>query len=244
VVRGYREIMAAAPDELTLFLVLRRAPAAPFLPAEVHGQPVVAIVGCYAGPLDEGARALAPLAALAAPIANLMEPRRYTQFQSMLDASWAEGFGNYWKAEYLTGIPDAALDILADHLQEITSPLSDFKFAALGGAAGRVAPDATTFANRSAPYVLNINARWALPGDADPHVAWTRRLWEAMRPFSAGGSYVNFMGDEGPDRVRAAYGERTYRRLVSVKNTYDPDNTFRLNQNIPPDPASGTVNNP
>src|SRR5688500_12857051 len=137
--------MAQAPDELTLSLVSRRAPAAPFLPAEVHGQPVVVIVGCYAGPLEEGARALAPLGDLAPPVANLMEPRRYLQFQSMLDASWAEGFGNYWKAEYLTGIPDAAIDILADHLREITSPLSDFKFAALGGATGRVAPDATAF---------------------------------------------------------------------------------------------------
>jgi hypothetical protein len=235
-VRGYREIMATAPDELTLFLVLRRAPAAPFLPAEVHGQPVVAVVGCYAGPLGEGARALAPLGTLAPPVANLVQPRQYVQFQSMLDGSWAEGFGNYWKAEYLAGIPDEALAILAEHLTEITSPLSDFKFAALGGAAGRVPPDATAFAHRAAPFILNINSRWSLPGDPEPHVAWTRRLWEAMQPFSAGGVYVNFMGDEGSDRVRAAYGERTYRRLVALKNTYDPDNAFRLNQNIPPDP--------
>ncbi|HEX2772162.1 MAG TPA: FAD-binding oxidoreductase [Micromonosporaceae bacterium] len=236
VVRGYREIMASAPDELTLFLVLRRAPAAPFLPPEVHGQPVVAVVGCYAGPLDDGARAMAPLGTLAPPIANVIQPRAYVQFQSMLDGSWTAGFGNYWKAEYLTGIPDAALDILAEHLHEITSALSDFKFAALGGAAGRVPPDATAFAHRTAPFILNINSRWALPGDPEPHVAWTRRLWEAMQPFSAGGVYVNFMGDEGSDRVRAAYGEPTYRRLVTLKNTYDPDNAFRLNQNIPPDP--------
>lgn len=235
VVRGYREIMASAPDELTLFLVLRRAPAAPFLPPDVHGKPVVAVVGCYAGTLDEGARALAPLGTLAPPVANVIQPRAYVQFQSMLDGSWAEGFGNYWKAEYLTGIPDEALDILAEHLQDITSPLSDFKFAALGGAAGRVPPDATAFAHRTAPFILNINSRWSLPGDPEPHVAWTRRLWEAMQPFSAGGVYVNFMGDEGSDRVRAAYGEATYRRLVALKNTYDPDNAFRLNQNIPPD---------
>jgi FAD/FMN-containing dehydrogenase len=242
VVRGYREIMAAAPDELTLFLVLRRAPAAPFLPAEVHGQPVVAVLGCYVGPLDEGERALAPIRALASPVADVMQPRPYVQFQSMLDGSWAAGFGNYWKAEYLAGIPDAALDILAEHLHGITSPLSDFKFAALGGAAGRVPAGATAFAHRTAPFVLNINARWALPGEPDPHVAWTRRLWEAMRPFSAGGVYVNFMGDEGPDRVRAAYGEQTYRRLVALKNTYDPDNAFRVNQNIPPDaPVSRPV---
>jgi FAD/FMN-containing dehydrogenase len=234
VVRGYREIMATAPDELTLFLVLRRAPAAPFLPPDVHGRPVIAIVGCYVGPLDEGERALAPLSTLAPPVANVMQPRQYVQFQSMLDGSWAEGFGNYWKAEYLTGIPDEALDILAEHLKDISSPLSDFKFAALGGAAGRVPPGATAFAHRTVPFILNINSRWSLPGDPEPHVAWTRRLWEAMQPFSAGGVYVNFMGDEGSDRVRAAYGEQTYRRLVALKNRYDPDNAFRLNQNIPP----------
>jgi hypothetical protein len=163
-----------------------------------------------------------------------MTPRPYTAFQSMLDGSWAEGFGNYWKAEYLTAIPDAALDVLAEHLDRITSPLSDFKIVPLGGAAGRVPPEATAFAHRDAPFVLNVNSRWSLPGDAGPHVAWTQRLWAAMRPFSAGGAYVNFLGDEGPDRVRAAYGEANYRRLVALKKAYDPDNAFRLNQNVPP----------
>ena len=239
VIRGYRDLMAAAPDELTLLLVLRRAPAAPFLPAEVHGQHVVAIVGCYAGPLDEGATALAPLATLAPPVANLVQPRAYTQFQSMLDASWTEGFGNYWKAEYVTGIPDPALDVLAEYLHDITSPLSDFKFAALGGAAGRVPQDATAFAHRGAPFVLNINARWPLSEDPQPHVEWTRRLWDAMQPFSAGGAYVNFLGEEGTARVRDAYGEQAYRRLVALKDRYDPDNTLRINQNIPPTIRNG-----
>jgi FAD/FMN-containing dehydrogenase len=234
VVCGYRDLMAAAPDALALFLVLRRAPAVPFLAAEMHGQPVVAIVGCYAGPLEDGARALEPLAKFAPPVANLMQPRAYTQFQSMLDASWAEGFGNYWKAEYVTGIPDLALDVLAEALHDITSPLSDFKLAALGGAAGRVPADATAFAYRHAPFVLNINARWPLTDDPQPHIEWTRRLWETMRPFTAGGGYVNFLGDEGAARVRDAYGEPTYRRLVALKDAYDPDNTFRVNQNVAP----------
>lgn len=127
------------------------------------------------------------------------------------------------------------MGVLADHLSDITSPLSDFKFAVLGGAAGRVPSDATAFAHRDAPFVLNINARWALPGDAEPHMAWTQRLWEAMQPFSAGGTYVNFLGEEGADRVRAAYGESTYQRLAALKATYDPDNAFRLNQNILPE---------
>jgi FAD/FMN-containing dehydrogenase len=234
VVRGYREIMAQAPDALTLFLIMRKAPAAPFLPPSVHGQPVVAVAGCYTGAISDAEAELKPLTTLASPLANLMQPRQYTQFQSMLDGSWAPGFGNYWKAEYLAGIPDTALHVLEAYLRDITSPLSDFKFAALGGAAGRIAPDATAFPARHAPFVLNINSRWSLPGDADPHIAWTQQLWEATRPFSAGGTYVNFMGEEGHDRVRAAYGEATYRRLVCVKDTYDPGNVFRLNQNIQP----------
>jgi FAD/FMN-containing dehydrogenase len=234
VVRGFREITASAPDELTLLLQLRHAPAAPFLSAALHGKPVVVILGCYVGPVADGARAMAPLTDLAEPVANLLVPRQYVQFQSMMDGSWASGFGNYWKAEYLTGIPDAALDILAEHLDTITSPLSDFKINVLGGLAGRVDSGATAFAHRSAPYVLNINSRWGLPGDAEPHMAWTQSLWDAMRPFSAGGTYVNFLGDEGPVRVRAAYGEQAFARLVALKDAYDPQNIFRLNQNIPP----------
>jgi len=236
VARGFRELMAAAPDELTLMLVLRKAPAAPFVPAGLHGLPVMAIAGCYAGPLGAGTRAMAPLRELARPAADVMTVRPYLGFQSMLDASWTEGFGNYWKAEFLADLPDAALDVLASCLGRITSPLSDVKIATFGGAAGRVPADATAFAHRDARFVLNINARWPLSDDPEPHVAWTRELWEAMRPFSSGGTYVNFLSEEGPDRVRAAYGDATYRRLAAVKLSYDPDNVFRFNQNIRPRP--------
>jgi hypothetical protein len=155
----------------------------------------------------------------------------------MPDGSWTEGFGNYWKAEFLAGVPDSALDVLGEHLARITSPLSDLKLTALGGVAGRVPAGATAFAHRDAPYVLNVNARWSLGDRPDAHVAWARDLWAAMRPHSSGGPYVNFLTDEGPDRVRAAYGAATYRRLVAVKNAYDPDNVFRVNQNIPPEPV-------
>jgi FAD/FMN-containing dehydrogenase len=234
--RGFRDLLAAAPDELTLLLVLRRAPAAPFLAPELHGRPVVGIMGCYAGPPEAGARAMAPLRDLAPPLADRLSVRSYVEFQSMMDGSWTEGFGNYWKAEFVARLPDSALDVLGEHLATITSPLSDLKLTALGGAAGRVPAGATAFAHRDAPYVLNINARWPPVDGPDVHRAWARDLWAAMRVYSAGGPYVNFLNDEGGDRVRAAYGEATYRRLVAVKNAYDPDNVFRVNQNIPPDP--------
>jgi FAD/FMN-containing dehydrogenase len=234
--RGFRDMVAAAPDELALLLVLRRAPAAPYLPTELHGRPVVGVVGCYAGRPDAGARAMAPLRDFAPPVADRLSVRAYTEFQSMMDGSWTEGYGNYWKAEFLARVPDTALDVLGEHLAGITSPLSDLKLTALGGAAGRVPAGATAFAHRDAPYVLNINARWPLGDGPDAHIAWARDLWAAMRAYSAGGPYVNFLNDEGADRVRAAYGETTYRRLVAVKNAYDADNLFRVNQNIPPDP--------
>jgi FAD/FMN-containing dehydrogenase len=230
----FRDFMGQAPDEVTLTLVHRLAPPAPFLPPEVHGRPVVAIAGMHAGPPERAERDLAELKGFGRPIVDLIERRPYTQFQTMLDASWLPGFQNYWKAEYLAGLPDPAMPVLADGLARVTSPLSDFKIGALGGAVARVGEDDSAYRHRRAPFVLNINARWERPDDADPHVAWARGLWAALHPWSAGGVYVNFMGEEGQDRVRAAYGERTYRRLVALKDRYDPDNFFRMNQNIRP----------
>ena len=234
VVRYFRDFMAQAPDEVTLVLVHRLAPPAPFLPEEVHGTPVVAVVGMHAGPPEQAERELAGLKGFGRPIVDLLQRRPYTQFQAMLDPSWTPGFQNYWKAEYMAGLPDPAFDVLADGLAGITSPLSDFKIATMGGAVSRVDEDDTAYSHRHAPFVLNINARWSEPPDAGRHVAWAQQLWHAMGPWSAGGAYVNFLGEEGQDRVRAAYGDRKYERLVALKNRYDPTNFFRLNQNVQP----------
>jgi FAD/FMN-containing dehydrogenase len=234
VVRGFREFASGAPDEAMAACVSRLAPPAPFLPEEHHGKPVVAVAGCYSGPAEEGMEVLRPLKELGAPIGDVLMPRPYLQLQSMLDPSWGPGFGNYWKAEYLRGLPDEAIDVLASALDAITSPLSDFKIPMLGGAVARVGEDDTAYGHRGAPFVLNINARWGPGAAEEPHVKWTRSLWDSMQPFSDGGSYVNFMGEEGSDRVRAAYGDDKYDRLVAVKDRLDPDNVFRLNQNIVP----------
>lgn len=230
----FRDYMAEAPDEVMLVLVMRLAPPAPFIPEELHGRPVVALAGCYAGPSEKGESVMAEVKGFGSPVADVMERRTYTQFQSMLDPSWLPGFQNYWKAEYLAGLPDPAVDVMAEGLGGITSPMSDFKIAALGGAVARVGEEDTAYSYRSAPLILNVNARWEDPTDGERHVEWARSLWDAMQPFSAGGVYVNFMGDEGEDRVRAAYGESKYRKLSALKAAYDPDNFFRLNQNIKP----------
>lgn len=192
------------------------------------------VAGVHAGPLEEAQRALEPLKGLGKPIVDLMVPRPYGQMQTLLDASWTPGFQNYWKAEYLQSLPDDAIDVLVEYLETITSPLSDFKFPYLGGAVGRVSEDDTAYGHRDAPFILNINARWENAQDAERHVEWTRSLWSAMQPFSAGGSYTNFMSADDADRVRDSYGEAKYRRLAELKRRYDPTNFLRLNQNIQP----------
>lgn len=235
----FRDFYAEAPDALTLAAVLRKAPPAPFLPEHVHGQPIVVIGAVYAGaPGHQADRALAPLRGLGRPIVDLVAARPYVQMQSILDASWTPGFQNYWKSEYLSGLPEGAIEVLADHLATITSPLSDFKFPYLGGAVGRVGENDTAYGHRDAPFILNINARWTDPQDSDPHIEWARGLWQAMQPYSGGGTYTNFMSADDAARVPDAFGSAKYARLARIKGQYDPTNFFRLNQNIEPEGAA------
>jgi FAD/FMN-containing dehydrogenase len=203
----------AAIPELATLLILRQAPPAPWIPADVHGRHVAALAVC--GP---------PAGLPPDPLADSVCERPYVEWQRFSDASWTEGFHNYWKAQYLDRV-DAG--VLADFAASITSPLSDIKVWQLG----RPTADTGAFGHRDAPLLLNINTRWA-GGDGAPHVAWTRALWDALLPCSSGGVYVNFLGDEGADRVRAAYGDANYARLVALKRGYDPENVFRVNQNI------------
>jgi hypothetical protein len=182
--------------------------------------------------VEDGRRALAPLDGFGEPLADALEPMPFVRIQSFFDAAWEPGLENYWKAEYIDDSDDAAFATFAEHVAEIPSPLSDAKIMQLGGALARGGDSA--FAHRDAPAILNINARWTDPAESERHVEWTRGLWSAMQPWSTGGVYVNFLGDEGRDRVRAAYGEETYDRLVALKDRYDPDNFFHLNQNIEP----------
>jgi FAD/FMN-containing dehydrogenase len=152
----------------------------------------------------------------------------------MLDATQAPGFHNYWKAEYLQGLTNEAIDRIVDCASTMSSPLSDVKVIPLGGGLENVAENSSAFAHRGLPLIVNINSRWVDPVESERHVAWTQRFWSAIKPFSAGGVYVNFLGSEGEDRVRAAYGPDKYRRLVELKDRFDPTNLFRLNQNIRP----------
>jgi FAD/FMN-containing dehydrogenase len=235
VLRFYREFIAGAPDELTTIFELSVAPPAPFLPEEVHGKQVVMVGACYAGSPDEGAEVVRPLKQFGRPIADLLEPKRYTALQSMFDPMVPHGWHRYWKSVELPPLTDTAIDTLVEHAPAVTSPKSYCIVFQLGGALARVSEDETAFSQRDAAHNVNVNAVWTEEDpDAERHIAWARKYFDALQPHAGGRVYVNFLGEEGGNRVRQAYGARTYERLVEVKRAYDPANFFRLNQNIEP----------
>jgi len=235
VLRFYREFIAAAPDELTTIFNLRVAPPLPFLPEDVHGKPIVMVGACYAGPPEEGAQIVRPLKEFGTPIIDLLEPKPYLALQSMFDPSAPHGWHYYWKSVELPPLTDGAIDTLVEHAAALTSPKSYCIVFQLGGALSRVGEDETAFSQREAAHNVNINAVWTGEDtDAERHIAWARGFFDAMQPHAGGRVYLNFLGDEGADRVRQAYGAQKYERLVQLKRAYDPTNFFRLNQNIQP----------
>jgi len=234
VMETYRTWAAEAPDELTTLLNVRRAPAAPWIPEPLHGVPVWMVVACWCGPLDAGESVLEPMRALG-PILDLCAPKPWLEHQAMFDGAVTPGWHYYWKSVELQDIDRPAVDAIVDHTERITSPHSYAVAFQLGGAMSRIGEMDTAYAGRSPAFDVNINGVW-LPEQAEgapDHVAWVRSLFGELEP-SARGVYVNFLGDEGADRVRAAYGAEKYERLVELKTRSDPTNLFRSNQNIAP----------
>jgi FAD/FMN-containing dehydrogenase len=235
VLRRYRDFIATAPDELTTILNLRQAAPLPVLPPELHGRPVVTVGACWAGDPDRGQASVDELRHLGRPLIDLAGPRPYLALQGMLDPAVPHGWHYYWKAWEVPPLTDATIDTLVDHAERITSPRSYIIVFHLGGAMARVGEHDTAFGQRSEGHDVNINAV-SLPDDPDParHVEWTREAFAALEAGSAGRAYVNFLGDEGADRVRAAYGTERYERLAALKREYDPGNLLRGNQNVKP----------
>jgi FAD/FMN-containing dehydrogenase len=235
VLRRYREFAAAAPDELTTIFNLRVAAPLPFLPRDVHGKPIVMIGACYAGSPQAGVDAVRPLKEFGRPIVDLLEPKPYVTLQSMFDASAPHGWHYYWRSVELPPLTDQAIDTLVAHASGLTSPKSYCIVFQLGGAMRRIGPEQTAYSQREAAHNANINAVWT-EDDPEPerHITWARNFFDAMQPHATGRVYLNFLGDEGRERVRTAYGERNYERLARLKRAYDPSNLFRHNQNIQP----------
>jgi FAD/FMN-containing dehydrogenase len=232
ILRAYREITSAAPRELTLAVVIRRAPPAPFVPPEWHGEKIVAIVACYTG--TDPDRDLAPLRRIPDPVLSTLGEMPYTALQSMLNANEPKGPHRYWKTEFLPDLADGFLDAFVEGGIGLTSPISQSVLFHLGGALNERSPDDGAVGNRDAHYIAGFSGTWPPEADPAPHIAWVRGAWETIRPFSTGGNYVNFqLSDDDAARLEAAYGEN-FERLRRVKTRYDPDNFFRVNRNIPP----------
>jgi len=232
--RFFRERTDSAPDELTMLFAFLTAPRAPFVPGTLQGKPAVAIVCCYSGDSVEGERAVRPLKEWDRAGVDLVGAMPYTALQSMLDAGAPSGCMNYWKSAYLDRLTDAAIETITEHACGMGAPLAQVQVYHLGGAVARVPSDATAFAHRRASFAVNVVGMWTGSSDTERYVAWAKNFNDALQPHSNGGVYVNFLGNEGEAGVKAAYGEPTYTRLARVKGRYDPENVFRLNQNIQP----------
>jgi FAD/FMN-containing dehydrogenase len=237
IVRRWRDFVLAAPDEFSSNLTIWSVPPAPPFPTELHGKAVVIPSGVHTGTLDDGARLIQPLRELGKPLLDLSGPWPYAAVQSAFDPFFAKGERlNYWKSLYLDRLDDDAIDRIVARGRERPSPWSLLDIWHLGGAMARARPEDTAFGARDAPYLLSIDTSWADPAKTETSIAWTRDFWTEMRPFSRDRVYLNFpgQGEEGEALLRASYGDANYKRLVDLKTKYDPENLFRLNQNIRP----------
>jgi FAD/FMN-containing dehydrogenase len=240
VLRFYNRWVGTLPDEMTSMVAFITAPPLPFIPQPLHGTPMIAVAMCYAGLIADGQRVAQPLLSFGPPAAAHVGPVPYTMLQRMFDASAPYGIHAYWKTHYIQDFSDAAIEALLSRTSQMRSlsPFATLHIHHLEGAAGRVDPAATAFSHRASRYAMNIVGLWTAEEPAPPHVAWVRDTYDAMQPYATGDPYLNFLGDEGTERVRAAYGRATYDRLAEIKSLYDPANFFRVNQNIRPAAAA------
>jgi hypothetical protein len=208
------------------------APPAPFLPESLHGKPVVAVGGMWSGHVDAGDEATRPFRELGPVITDLFSPHPYVGMQQALDALFPRGLHNYFRSAYFDDLDDATVAALLSSYTSVPNELTELHVHHLGGAMERVPADATAFAIRDRPFLLNAVARASDPGGFDQAVEWARRATGGLGADAA--AYVNFTGEATEDRVRASYPPDTYVRLAAVKDRYDPENLFRLNQNIRP----------
>jgi len=232
VMRFWRNHCTKAPDELSAWVVTRKAPPLPFLPAEWHGREVLILAMLYAGDVAEGEKATRTLRDFGKPIADVVGPHPFVGWQQAFDPLLTPGARNYWKSHNFSEMTDAAIDVILDHVRRLPSPQSEIFVAQLGGAVNRVSVDATAYPHRTTEFVINVHTRWDEAKDDAACVAWARAFFEKTAPFSNGGVYVNFIS-EGEERVGAAYGPNE-ERLARVKKRYDPENLFRVNQNVLP----------
>lgn len=224
VLKFYRDYSSTIPDEMNTVAAVLTSP---------DGNPVVAIAVCYYGAVEDGKKVLKPFREFGPPLADQIGLMDYTQAQSMLDDSMPAGLRSYWKSDFMKEISDETIDTFVSHCASVPSPRTAVILQQFGGAVSRVGENQTAFRHRDGEYDFVIFSLWSDSAEDEANISWTREFWERMQDFSLGGVYVNDLGEEGEDRVKAAYGA-SYERLVELKNKYDPTNLFRPNQNIRP----------
>ncbi|SFL38800.1 FAD-binding oxidoreductase [Shimia aestuarii] len=229
----FTKIADNAPDELTVWSVMRKAPPLPFLPEEWHGREVLIFATCYTGAIEEGEKAMAGLRALGTPIADVISPHAFVDWQAAFDPLLTPGVRNYWKSHDFDALPSDAIEALLDGIATLPDPACEVFIAHIGGAMARVADNETAYPQRSSHFIMNVHTRWEDPAKDESCITWARTLYDRMKPFSTGSAYVNFMPEDEEQPVASAYGENG-QRLSQIKGKYDPDNFFRLNHNILP----------
>ncbi|NVF15616.1 FAD-binding oxidoreductase [Vreelandella maris] len=233
VITQFARFTETMPDELNVWMVTRKAPPLPFLPEEVHGKEIVACALCYAGDPAEGEKLIEPLRGFGTAYGEHIGVQPYTEWQQAFDPLLTPGARNYWKSHNFLTLDEGVIDTIIDYASTLPSPQCEIFIATLGGQASRVDPQAMAYSSRDANYVLNVHARWETAADDARCITWARDFFARSQPFASGGAYVNFLTEDETDRIAFAYGA-SYERLVAIKKQYDPENLFRINQNIRP----------
>ena len=233
ILNNYRQFVKSAPEELNVWVVLRKAPPLPFLPENVHGREVVVLPIFYSGAAAEAEKLIAPLRAFGEAHGEHLGVQPYVAWQKAFDPLLTAGARNYWKSHNFTELADGAVNAIIEFAGKLPSPQCEIFIGLIAGAPNRIAPDAMAYGHRDAKFVLNVHGRWNEAKDDQTGIGWARDFFKASAPYASAGAYVNFMTAEEGDRVITAYGAN-YDRLVRIKKRYDPDNIFHLNQNVKP----------
>lgn len=233
VLRKYREYAANIDDDTAVWAILRKAPPLPFVPEQYHGKDIIAFACFYGGKPENGKKAIDPVRGFAKPIAEYLGVQPYVAWQQAFDPLLTPGARNYWKSHNFAMLGDGAIDVAVENAARLPTDECEIFFGQLGGQVKRQPVDAMAYPHRTSDFVMNVHCRWQNPADDARSIEWARGLYQSMAPFADGSVYVNFMPDDETDRVKAAYGPN-YKKLVAAKKKYDPDNFFRLNQNISP----------
>ena len=234
ILKFYRDYIADAPEEMGVFPAFQIAPPLPFIPEDRHGDTFIALVGCWAGPVEQGEAAFKPFHDVAPVVAEHVGPAPYPALNSAFDALYPSGqLQHYWKANFAKELTDEAIAAHVTHGSEVPVVNSTMHIYPINGAASRVASDATAFAYRDANFATVIVGGWPDPAQNEANTKWVRDYYDAIAPYSEEGGYINFMSGDDQGRIKANY-KGNYERLVDVKRKYDPDNLFHVNQNIKP----------